>query len=114
MFSISGAIGWILLGTVVTTLTEALLTKTLINISTQFCNVIGEGIMVETSQKKKKTNDVEEAKENEEGNNEEFKEQEEDGESVYDREAAATNVSIYLSLTSGSILISSYFGGYLL
>ena len=49
LFSVTGAIGWLVLGLFVKTLTGAMLAKTLINVSTSFCNVIGEGIMVETS-----------------------------------------------------------------
>jgi hypothetical protein len=51
IFSLIGAIGWLLLGCWVTTLFEAMLVKTLINISSSFCNVVGEGIMVISSQK---------------------------------------------------------------
>ena len=50
IFSITGALGWIVLGLWVENLAAAIITKTLINISTSFCNVIGEGIMVELSQ----------------------------------------------------------------
>jgi MFS-type transporter involved in bile tolerance (Atg22 family) len=50
LFSLVGALGWILLGTWVTNLWQAILVKTLINISINFCNVIGEAIMVENSQ----------------------------------------------------------------
>jgi len=59
-----------------------MLVKTLINVALQFQNVIGEGIMVESSKNNK--------------------------------ELAATNVSIFLSLTSASSIVSSYLGGYLL
>ena len=57
IFSFVGALGWILLGTWVSNLWQAILVKTVINISINFCNVIGEAIMVENSQiisKKKK------------------------------------------------------------
>lgn len=57
IFSFVGALGWILLGTLVSNLWQAILVKTIINISINFCNVIGEAIMVENSQilsKKKK------------------------------------------------------------
>lgn len=44
-----GALGWFLLGTWVKNLWQAILVKTLINVSINFCNVIGEAIMVENS-----------------------------------------------------------------
>ena len=50
IFSLVAILSWILLGTWVTTLAQAILVKTIINVSTNFCNVIGEAIMVETSQ----------------------------------------------------------------
>ena len=50
IFSFIGALGWVLLGTCVHNLWQAILVKTLINISINFCNVIGEAIMVENSQ----------------------------------------------------------------
>jgi MFS-type transporter involved in bile tolerance (Atg22 family) len=50
LFSLVGALAWILLGTWVSNLWQAILVKTLINISINFCNVIGEAIMVENSQ----------------------------------------------------------------
>ena len=50
IFSLTGAIGWVLLGTWVTNLWQAILVKTLINVSINLCNVIGEAIMVEISQ----------------------------------------------------------------
>ena len=46
LFSIIGSTGWLLLATWVTTLGEALFVKTIINVSSSFCNVVGEGIMV--------------------------------------------------------------------
>ena len=49
IFSFVGALGWILLGTWVSNLWQAILVKTIINISINFCNVIGEAIMVESS-----------------------------------------------------------------
>jgi len=63
----------------VKTLGQAMLVKTLINVSTSFQNVIGEGIMVESGR----------------GN----------------KSLTATNLSIYLSLTSLSSVLSSYLGG---
>ena len=51
LFSITGALGWIVMGLFVQDLASAMIVKTIINISTSFCNVIGEGIMVEMSQK---------------------------------------------------------------
>lgn len=50
IFSIVGALGWFLLGLWVETLWQAIFVKTIINISINFCNVIGEAIMVEISQ----------------------------------------------------------------
>ena len=50
--SLVGIVGWILMGSLTTTLWMAVLTKTIINISTGFVNVIGEGVMVENSQTK--------------------------------------------------------------
>jgi len=55
IFSVVGSVSWILLGTWVTTLGQAMLIKTLINVSSSFCNVIGEGIMVQTSQVRTKS-----------------------------------------------------------
>jgi hypothetical protein len=49
IFSITSILGWLLLGTCVNSITGAILVKTLINVSTSFCNVIGEAIMVEAS-----------------------------------------------------------------
>lgn len=51
IFSVLGSLGWFLLATCVETLLQAMLVKTLINVSTSFCNVVGEGIMVISSQK---------------------------------------------------------------
>lgn len=51
IFSLFGALGWFLLASWVETLAQAFLIRTLINISTSFCNVVGEGIMVTSSQK---------------------------------------------------------------
>ena len=72
--------------------------KTLINVSTSFCNVIGEGIMVRSSQSSV-TKNIEDS---------------DDSKVAYDSDKTAVNVSIYLSLTSLSSVISSYFGGYLI
>ena len=49
-------VSWLVLGLWVTTLAEAIIVKTLINISTSFCNVIAEGIMVEASQYQDRNN----------------------------------------------------------
>jgi len=49
LFSIVGSFGWVSLGFWVTYLAAAIIVKTLINISTSFVNVIGEGLMVESS-----------------------------------------------------------------
>jgi MFS family permease len=49
IFSLIGAFGWILLGSWVENLWQAILVRTLINVSINFCNVIGEAIMVENS-----------------------------------------------------------------
>ena len=49
LFSFVSMAGWLLLGTWVSNLWQAILVKTMINISTNFCNIIGEAIMVETS-----------------------------------------------------------------
>ena len=46
IFSLLGSAGWLMFGLWVSTLGQAMFTKTLINVSTSFCNVIGEGIMV--------------------------------------------------------------------
>jgi MFS family permease len=97
LFSITGALGWILLGTWVSNLWQAMLVKTLINVSISFCNVIGEAIMVETSQ-------VDESDDSDSSFSV----------AQYDNTKAATNVSLYLSLTACSSLVSSYFGGMLL
>ena len=51
LFSIIGSGGWLMFGVWVSNLPQAMFTKTLINISTSFCNVVGEGIMVTSSQK---------------------------------------------------------------
>jgi MFS family permease len=51
LFSLIGALSWVLLGTWVKNLWQAIVVKTMINISISFCNVIGEAIMVEASQK---------------------------------------------------------------
>lgn len=91
IFSLAGSASWILLGLWVETLGQAMFIKTLINICTSFCNVIGEGIMVEASQVNKPEQEAE-----------------------YNNSLAATNVSIYLSLTSLSTILSSYLGGFLL
>ena len=50
LFSIIGSLSWLLLGYWVSTLGQAMFVKTLINISSSFCNVVGEGIMVTASQ----------------------------------------------------------------
>ena len=50
IFSALGSCGWVLFAVWVSTATQAMATKTLININTLFCNVIGEGIMVGCSQ----------------------------------------------------------------
>ena len=50
LFSLIGSLGWLLLGFWVVTLGQAMLIKTLINVSSSFCNVVGEGIMVTASQ----------------------------------------------------------------
>ena len=78
-------------------------TKTLINVSTSFCNVVGEGIMVTSSQKKSparyssSTIPKDEMSENVHT---------EGSEASYDTGKVATNVSLYLSLTSLSSIIS--------
>jgi len=82
IFSLVNIAGWLMMGLWVQNLWQAMLVKTLINVALQFQNVIGEGIMVESSKNNK--------------------------------ELAATNVSIFLSLTSASSIVSSYLGGYLL
>jgi len=51
LFSILGSFSWLLLGYWVATLGQAMLVKTLINVSSSFCNVVGESIMVTASQK---------------------------------------------------------------
>ena len=50
LFSVIGSLGWLLLGYWVVTLGQAMLIKTLINVSSSFCNVVGESIMVTASQ----------------------------------------------------------------
>ena len=82
IFSLLNSVGWILMALWVETLWQAMLVKTLINIAISFQNVIGEGLMVESSKG--------------------------------DKAIAATNVSIFLSLTSAASIVSSYLGGYLL
>ena len=101
MFSVTGAIGWIVMGLWVKDLASAMIVKTVINVSSSFCNVIGEGIMVEMSRKHAKAKASLEAASDQD-------------KSVYDKEAAATNVSLYLSLTAATSLCSSYLGGFLL
>ena len=49
LFSSLGSCGWLLFGIWVSNLNQAMFIKTLINVSTSFCNVIGEGIMVRSS-----------------------------------------------------------------
>ena len=49
LFSLTGALGWVLLGTWVSNLWQAILVRTLINVSISFINVIGEAVMVEKS-----------------------------------------------------------------
>ena len=103
IFSLLGSTGWLMFGLWVSTLGQAMFTKTLINVSTSFCNVIGEGIMVTSAQKiteKRRTVSSENG----------------ESETVvsYDSEKVTTNVSLYLSLTSFSSIISQYLGGHLL
>jgi hypothetical protein len=50
IFSAVGCLNWLLLATWVQTLGQAVAVKTALNISSSFCNVIGEGIMVSVSQ----------------------------------------------------------------
>ena len=50
LFSIVGSMSWLLLGCWVTTLGQAMFVKTMINVSSSFCNVVGESIMVTASQ----------------------------------------------------------------
>ncbi len=50
IFSVIGSMGWLLLGYWVETLGQAMLIKTVINVSSSFCNVVGESIMVTASQ----------------------------------------------------------------
>ncbi|CDW88633.1 UNKNOWN [Stylonychia lemnae] len=107
LFSALQAVFWIILGLWVTNLWQAILVKTMINICTNFQNLVGEAIMVEASRKKD---------EKDEANNDNSSERSSSQSSVakYDNKNAATNVSIYLSLTAFSSLISSYLGGKLL
>lgn len=81
-----------------------MLVKTLINVATSFTNVVGEGIMVISSQKEQKLkeeDDLDFAGEKKE-------------QPQYDEGKAATNVSLFLSLTSLASIASSFFGSYLL
>jgi len=50
IFSMIGSMSWLLLGYWVVTLGQAMFIKTMINVSSSFCNVVGEGIMVTASQ----------------------------------------------------------------
>ena len=54
LFSIIGSMGWFLLATWVETIGQAILIKTVINVSSSFCNVVGEGLMVTSSQRNMK------------------------------------------------------------
>ena len=114
IFSLIGALGWVLLGTWVSNLWQAILVKTIINISINFCNVIGEAIMVENSQilsapkKEPSTDSSDEVKSDSQRSSSES------SIANYDNKSTATNVSLYLSLTALSSLFSSYFGGSLL
>ena len=101
LFSLLGSISWLLLGYWVASLWQAMLIKTLVNVCSSFCNVVGEGILVTASQRPKRKSTVQ------------LNDCKEDAVS-YDSGKAATNVSIYLSLTSLSTIASSYLGGYLL
>jgi len=103
VFSVIGSMGWLLLGFWVETLAQAMLVKTIINISSSFCNVVGESIMVTASQQPQQQNTTASSKD-----------ADQQGVAEYDSSKAATNVSIYLSLTSLSTICSSYLGGYLL
>jgi len=49
MFSIVTICGWFSMSLLVTEIIGVIIVKTLINVSSSFCNVIGEGIMVEAS-----------------------------------------------------------------
>lgn len=111
IFSLVGSLSWLLLGFWVHTLAQALLIKTVVNVSSSFCNVVGEGIMVTASQKSS-TNTKRRGSVLTDGCRESRKNEEEVV--SYDSSKAATNVSIYLSLTSLSTIASSYLGGYLL
>jgi MFS family permease len=82
IFSLLNVAGLILMARYVTNLWQAMVVKALINISISFQNVIGEGIMVESTKGQKAL--------------------------------AATNLSIFLSLTGVASIFSQYLGGYLL
>lgn len=53
--SLINTIGWVVMGTLVTNLWQAMLTKTLINVAVSFVNVVGEAIMVQISKSKGQT-----------------------------------------------------------
>ena len=53
IFSVVNIAGWLMMGLWVQNLWQAMLVKTLINVALSFQNVIGEGIMVESSKNNK-------------------------------------------------------------
>ena len=114
LFSLVGALAWILLGTWVSNLWQAILVKTLINISINFCNVIGEAIMVENSQIASTPKKDQSSDSSDEVKSDSQRSSSESSLANYDNKSTATNVSLYLSLTALSSLVSSYFGGTLL
>lgn len=114
LFSLVGALAWILLGTWVSNLWQAILVKTLINISINFCNVIGEAIMVENSQIASTPKKDQSSDSSDDVKSDSQRSSSESSLANYDNKSTATNVSLYLSLTALSSLVSSYFGGTLL
>lgn len=49
LFSITSILGWLSMTFLVAEIAGAIIAKICINVSTSFCNVIGEGVMVESS-----------------------------------------------------------------
>ena len=58
LFSLLGSLSWLLLGYWVVSLWQAMFIKTMINVCSSFCNVVGEGILVTASQQPKKKGSV--------------------------------------------------------
>jgi len=91
IFGCVGVAGWFLMGEYATTMLAAILILALIQVANAFCNVIGEALVVEESQRHQHTRTDREI-----------------------QEEAAKNVSLFFGIKNVGVVVTAYTGGLLL